>query len=359
MRFMKVAALASAMLVAGESLLFAQSGTQSGTEKKSTADEVIDKIMSHVSLTGYAHIGYAYNDYDPSSGKSTSSMEITRVMFTPMINVTDKLRLFMMYDFSKPTLHELWGEYAFCEAFNLRAGEFKSPFTIESNTALSVLEQIRGTQAVYYMAGIDGSDGCYGPYAGRDVGIMAHGSFLKVNGHNLFGYSLGLFNGQGINQKDKNKHKDVSGMLSVFPVKDWRIVGSFYIGKGHAEKDNPYGAFLAGEDYTRNRWSVGTEYDCRFVKVRSEYLRGKDETIDSHGGYVMANVHLHPKLDLILSYDYLDKNIKVGDKQNNYLVGMQWKFYKKCRLEMQYLRQDRKEGLKDSNLFLTQLQIGF
>lgn len=340
-------------------LISAQGAGNADKQIQEKTETLLDRIKQHVNIGGYAHIGYVYNDFDPASGKSTNSFEITRVMLTADIKITDRLNAFCMYDLAKGTLHEIWAEYAFAPAFKLKAGQFKTPYTIESNMALSVVEQIRGAQAVQYMAGINGSDPSYGPFAGRDIGIMASGSLLNVGSHDLFAYSIGVFNGQGINQKDGNKRKDVAGMVSVYPLKDWRLAGSFQIGQGHAYADNPYGLFKKGDDYKRNRWSVGTEYFHKYLTLRSEYLRGKDSSADSQGGYVMASIHLHPKLDLMLSYDVLNKNLKTCDKQTDYIAGLQWNIYRKCRFEIQYMHSRRDKGIGNSNLLLTQLQVGF
>jgi len=47
------------------------------------------------------------------------------------------------------------------------------------------------------------------------------------------------------------------------------------------------------------------------------------------------------------------------DLQNtNYVAGLQWWFYPKCRLQLQYTRRDPKHG-EGSNLLQTQVQVRF
>ncbi len=70
-----------------------------------------------------------------------------------------------------------------------------------------------------------------------------------------------------------------------------------------------------GENYTRNRWSAGAVIKTKPVDVRTEYLAGKDGRIKSDGYYVTASAHVFPKVDVIASYDYLNKSKVLDDKQ--------------------------------------------
>ena len=47
-------------------------------------------------------------------------------------------------------------------------------------------------------------------------------------------------------------------------------------------------------------------------------------------------------------------------KQNNYIAGVQYWFYPRCRLQAQYTFCDKKgNGQKDSNLIQAQVQVRF
>lgn len=43
-----------------------------------------------------------------------------------------------------------------------------------------------------------------------------------------------------------------------------------------------------------------------------------------------------PKFDIVASYDYFNKDKAQDYKQSNYVAGVQWWFYPKCRLQAQY-----------------------
>ena len=66
------------------------------------------------------------------------------------------------------------------------------------------------------------------------------------------------------------------------------------------------------------------------------------------------------------SVDYLDRNIALSDWQCNYIFGLQWNIYHKCRLQAQYVYQQRSKdskgiysGIPSSHMIITQLQVGF
>ena len=342
----------------------ASAGDRQGEKPKST---VLSVLMDRITITGYGQLGYTYNSHDPSTQKESNTFDLKRIMLVANAEVFRNMTLFFMYDFSNATLHEYWGEYKFDKAFKVKLGQYKIPFTIENLLSPASLEIISGAQGVMYLAGIaPGYDDCYGAKAGRDLGLMAEGDFLPYHSWDFFSYKLGVFNGQGINSRDLNNHKDVIGWLMMNPLKEVSLGGSFYLGQGHAEKDNPFNSFKAGENYKRNRWSVGTEIKTKPVYVRAEYYQGKDNTIGSNGAYAVASFHLCRQWDIIASVDYLNRNKDAQDgefaaitKETDYIAGIQWNFYRRCRLQAQYVFQDRGAGHHNANLIMTQFQLGF
>ena len=235
------------------------------------------------------------------------------------------LDLYFMADVSKFKLHELFIRYNPVDAFYIRLGQYKTPFTIESNMSPSVLEIIKGAQAVQYLAGIDGSDTCFGGGAGRDLGLEVGGAFLKIgkDNRNLIEYRVGIFNGEPFNTAETNNRKDVVASLALRPASILKLHGSVYIGEGTAQEDSPYGSFKAGETYRRDRWSAGLELKAGPVYLRSEYMEGLDASVRSRGAYATLTGSPAKFLDIVASVDYLDRNIALSDWQCNYRLAVQ------------------------------------
>ena len=76
----------------------------------------------------------------------------------------------------------------------------------------------------------------------------------------LVTYNVGVFNGEGINLKDKNKSKDVVARLMVQPLRALTFAGYYYWGE-------------VGADYAqRTRYGGGACYDDGRWIARGEFL---------------------------------------------------------------------------------------
>lgn len=199
----------------------------------------------------------------------TESFRIRRARLSADGQLHPMLAYKLQADFgNNPALVDAYLKLRFCDAFSLQAGQFKIPFTIESGISPMNLEYIDYGEAVQKMAGY--SDICGVGRQGRDIGLMADGRLFPVKGGekplHLLHYSLGVFNGNGINNTDANLHKDVAGKLDVHPwLPALTLSASFYKGVWKQQENN---------DYKRERLAVGAQYDDGKLVLRSECLWG-------------------------------------------------------------------------------------
>ncbi|MDR0976197.1 MAG: porin, partial [Prevotellaceae bacterium] len=280
----------SALLLAGTTLLYAQ--------EPSPAPPAKPQLL----LSGYAQTGYTYNSADESN-----TFDIKRIIFMADVRFTERLLTYFMYDFAGGgNLLEIYAEYRVRPELNIRAGQFKTMYSFENPLSPCYTELINCySQAVSYLAGVNGSDPLYGASSGRDFGLLVYGDLLDKR----LSYNLALMNGQGINHKDRNRSKDLVGSLLVNPLPWLSVGGTFQQGTGHAAAVSPFNpGVAAGENYRRNRVSVGALVKTTPVEVRTEYLSGRDADVSSRGYYLSTTVHILPKLDAVASYDFLDKN---------------------------------------------------
>lgn len=317
-----------------------------------TLNKVVNTLKDRISLSAYTQLGYTYND----AISPNNTFDIKRIIFMADGKITDQWSCYFMYDFAAGgTLLEVYTDYKFLPELTARMGQFKTPYTIENLLSPSTVELINCySQSVCYLAAINGSDQLCSSNGGRDIGLMIYGDLFE----NLLTYKLAVMNGQGINTKDKNSRKDVVGYLMANPMKWLSVGGSFIKGKGYAMGESPITGIHLGEVYNRNRWSVGAVLTAPTASLRTEYMEGKDGTVKSNGFYATGCAQVLPKLDVIASFDYFDKNTEVGNKQTNYVAGLQYWFYPKCRLQAQYTRQEPKDG-EGSNLVQAQIQVRF
>ena len=342
--------------------------------KPQDGEKPVQPLNIHIGPSKLTLFGYAQTQFDmtKTGSETKNSFSMTRIIFMANAELTRKLSFFLMIDAASTQaekhLHEYYAQYAFLPELKVRVGQFKTPYTLENIISPTLLGTVNLNEGTRYMAGVAG-DPLYGNYVGRDLGAMVTGDAIKArDGHYYLNYSLGVFNGAGMNLRDNNKHKDVVGMLNVMPTKDITLSSSFYIGKGNARADDMFGTITQGSDYTRNRWSVGVEAKWKPLRLRTEYMGGKNGDIGNRAFYAELWCRLFRNFDVVLDYDYLDKNTALSKdareampswtRTNNYLVGLQYWVYKACRISTQYIFSDRNIG-PDTKMWLTQFQIAF
>lgn len=350
MRFKRFLLL-SAVLLAATSLY---------AQEVNKAKELFDTVSKYISLKGYGQFSYEYNEAD-----KTNSFYVRRIILFGNINLHKRLELFYMFSASsgfKPL--EVGAKIKICDAFNVSVGQMKVPYTLQAMMSLSKDELIEGALPANYIANVDASDASYSggtSNGGRDFGLMIEGSLFDVptSKVKLLDYKLGVFNGQGINVKDKNRHKDISAYLAINPVTCLKLTGGVYIGKARALADRAEDGIVTGMDYTRNRWTTGFELKTKPVMLRAEYLEGKNNKAIARGAYATTMVRLWKNLDLLGSVAYLKKNKELAGDTYRYVAGVEYRFFTRCRFQFQYQRERDNYTGCNNNQILTQLQLGF
>ena len=121
----------------------------------------------------------------------------------------------------------------------LTVGQFKVPFSQENLISSRDLIPIERSLVVNNLVpGRDNSSN------GRDIGAQLAGNFLRGGGRPLFNYSVGVFNGAGINRRDDNRRKDVAARLVLHPLAALSLAGDYY---NAASGTNELSRGLAGE----------------------------------------------------------------------------------------------------------------
>lgn len=253
---------------------------------------------------------------------------------------------------AEPTVQlvDIYAEWSRYKEARIRAGQFKRAFTFESPTHPI-------TQGWYSYANVINTLGGYGDRTGekasggRDIGVQVQGDlFPNANGRRLFHYQLGVYNGEGINTKDKDERKDFIGGLWVMPMQGLRI-GAFGWTGSRGNMTDP----LTGNTISmkKNRYALSAEYDKDEFTFRAEYLHsqgwGADKvgsnTIDyakgdkADGWYVFGIVPvIKSKLHAKARYQTYRDNKEWSRSKTMYEVGANYFFTKNVQLNMEYAR---------------------
>lgn len=186
-----------------------------------------------------------------------------------------------------PRLLDAFAEWQHWHFAKIKFGQFKRPFSFENPFTLLDVGFGGYSQAVSKLAGLTDRNGEH-TSNGRDAGLQLQGDFLKVSNANRYWlhYQIGVFNGQGTNQADKDDSKDLIGGFWVSPIENLRI-GAFGW-TGHSVNENYKGEENTFRKVDRNRWSLGVDYESNWV-FRSEFI--------SSEGSCMTNAALGNKSD--------------------------------------------------------------
>ncbi len=294
--------------------------------------DLLKELSERIQLHGYAQGGF---NYTHKGGEDTPTFELKRVLFWANAQITDRWSFLFMHDFSS-VVQEFYTDYRFTrnKALTVRLGQFKNGLSLENPLSPTAMEAIDVySEGVTYLTGC-GSDPLLGVQYGRDLGLSIFG---ETNNGKLR-YELEVMNGQGINKKDGNKEKDFIGRLEYRPVKGLNLVATGQIGRGHAIANSLYNPDIhEGDNYKRNRWTVGFDYKSAGFNMHGEYLEGKDGCTTSRGAYVTGAVPVGKGVELVGSYDFFNFNTSLGMDQHKAIAGVQYWFYKKCRVQLQYV----------------------
>ena len=332
-------------------------GQQNLIERTSENIHHVFKNIPFVNIGGYGMLMHNYNS--ASAVKHSSQV---RVLFVTIRGkVTDNIGYFVLGELADPTLYEFNVDWTPYKQFNLKVGQAKTPIGLENQMSLTEIEAVFNTRSVSSLIGMNGDvqqlqNGRNN--TGRDVGVLAYGSLIGISDHHLLQYGVGVYQGNGISALETNNTKDLSTSLLFQPVKGFRIGGSTYFGEATYLK--PGDARI--EDHVRNRWVISGDYKSDRVSLRAEWLHGKDGGIGKEGLYGVAQYYIVPKkFNVAGKIDYFNQDKKDNNEVVDYLVGFDYYFYNRCRIQLNYQYSDYSSnwGEQNSHRVIGQVQVVF
>lgn len=358
-------------------------------------------VLSDIKFSGYVMSQYQYTGQD---SKESNSFNIR------MVRMALEGRL--MKDFywkvqlqvngntsdlgSSPRMVDAFAEWQKYEAFKIKAGQFKRPFTFE-NPMHPITQGFMGySQNVSKLAGFSDRTGEHASN-GRDIGVQIQGDLIKnAAGRNLLHYQVGVFNGQGTNHKDVDQRKDVIGGIWVSPVKGLRIGAFGWTGssarKGTWDVTDANHNVVKNEDgsvktqkgvrsLSKNRYAFSAEYAANDWTVRSEYIHsqgygftksltsGKEtdcnvnyaagDQADGFYALMIAPV-ISKKLYAKARYDLYRPRAEWGTSRTQYEIGANYWIGKSIMIGAEYARiNDRSLANPDYNMIDVEFDVKF
>jgi phosphate-selective porin OprO/OprP len=293
--------------------------------------------LRSLKLGGYAQVsGFIW---DP--GVDTFSLR--RARLTLGGEIVNNLRFKLAADLVKsPALIDAAVEFEPWKAAGLRIGQFVVPFSLESVTSVADIDMVNRSTVVDALA--PGRDN---GASGRDIGLVLYGRYSVVE------YTLGLFNGAGINKADTNSRKDLAGRVVVRPAKFFSFGGSVYRGRQDAAGGGPLIA--------RDKEGLEAVLSVRSFSLKAEYIHAKDGLVSKAGWYGQAGLFALPgKLQALVRYESLDLDrAAAADGTNVIAAGLNWFIAGRTKLQINYEIHRLQAGGRDKSGLLAQFQAAF
>ena len=288
-------------------------------------------------LSGYTHILYVTQD----EGVDSFSIKRARLSFAGELlkNVRFKLQIDAV---KSPVLVDAQLDFALSPSASFRFGQFKVPFSQESLLSAAEIDTINRSQPVTKL-----SPGQDIGSSGRDIGAILYGKYSIVE------YSLGFFNGAGINKTDTNEQKDLAARFVLRPAGFLSIAASFYDGHYSEKADIPAVA--------RKRTGLETAVVYDAFSLKGEFIMAKDDATSKQGWYLQGGYFILARaLQAIIKYDSYDKDKNIaGDRSHLFTLGMNWFLTEKTRLMVNFELYKDESGKTTNSALLAQFQAGF
>ncbi len=309
----------------------------------------VKKMLPNVH--GYLQTGYNYGN---SQGDNTSSFKVNRLrLFVDKeINKTFDLRvqteLFSgsvdgtKYHKRVMTVMDAYVNINLGKRFKMRVGQYFVPLGFENyNISPATLELVNFSDICFRME-------CRNPISspllidyGRDIGVMVHGDLFEntKKGFSYVNYVLSVANGSIPTLNDDNKSKDIVGRLTVQPVKDLLLMGSYSWGESQGmglgeqlSKYTPLHRMVAGAWYkSPTGFSIRAEYGQMWSQV------GGQQVVDETGFYALASQRIG-RFTPVLKYEqYRDRMQKTSAVNRSQAVaGLNYQIHPSVKLQVDY-----------------------
>lgn len=363
-------------------LLLSTSFTAVYAQKPETRVEKRKSLIGdYLSIGGRIDAQYTYDYFKNNMDveEISNTFNVRRARLDVKGNISKHLEFRVQAEFaSSPKLLDAYVAVKINPWLNFKIGQQKLPFTIENPYSLNDLEVIEYAQVVNKLSGFSDISGVSSYGGGRDVGLIAYGSLFnrEENGkkYDILGYTVGFYNGNGINKKDNNEFKDFAARLDFHPfMKDLMITGAAYVGA--------YSLINDSLDGDRQRYTFGAQYKNEKLTVRSEYIYGITDRLDmtqpgwittqkSDGIYVMATYYFTvkgkkegaqvQKIAPVLRYDYMNNDINLDNQRSTYyMVGVNYYPMKHLRLQLDYTLKTAQANDNNGHMVAALVSVNF
>lgn len=322
-----------------------------------TANAQVSKWYDNIKLSGYGMLQFQASDKKWAED-NTFDLRLMRLIVDGKISDFD-WRVQMQGTSNagpgNPTMQlvDLYTEWNRFKAFRVKVGQFKRAFTFENPTHPITQGWYSYAMVINNLVGFGDRTGEKSS-GGRDIGLQVQGDLLQLaSGRSLLHYQVGVYNGEGINQKDKDNRKDIIGGLWLMPFDGVRIGAFGWTGSRAGVGD-------------KNRYALSAEYDKNEFTFRTEYVHSQGNGADlamgdkADGIYAFGIVPVvKSKLHAKARYNLYRQSKEWATSKTMYEVGFNYFFTKNLQLNVEYARVNERAGHHNYNFGDVELDFRF
>lgn len=202
------------------------------------AQEVSVGGHAKIRIGGRFHMQYNTTSVDTADGEPVPETEflLRRARLTFDVTFNDLISARIEPDYSTIggvglfSLRDAYMRLTFGSGFRATAGQFKRPFDVfelTSSTQILVVErggQVRGVTACGRLLTVCSYSNLSAGllYSDRDLGLMLDGALVPGR----LQYAVAATNGQALRTRESNSGKQLTGRISVIPLKDLVVSGN-------------------------------------------------------------------------------------------------------------------------------------
>ncbi len=311
-------------------------------EKSVEYGRKVSKYATVPVFGGYIIGAYKYSSQSGEHNGSGFNARLIRVYVDGTLLTDFNYRLQVEVNGS-PHIKDFYLEWAHWKEFSVKIGQFKRAFTFENPMNPWDVGVGDYSLAVKKLAGM--GDRCgEASTGGRDQGFQIQGDLFPIgkegDKYRFLHYQAAVYNGNGINAADNNKHKDFIGTIQFQPIKGL-FIGVFgwtgdWLSNGVTVKRNRYSI---GAKYDHNDWTARTEYARSFGHKTSDYNE-ETESFDhpnvSDAFYATLGIPIVKWLKVYLKYDQYRDYGNAASKQVIYSICPNFQLHKNLQIQLQY-----------------------
>ena len=351
------------------------------TETKGVKEITLPAWIQNIKLSGYGML--QYQGIDKKDAETNSfNLRLMRLILDGKIGNFDwrvQIQGTNVKGPGEPTVQlvDLYAEWRKYPEFKVRAGQFKRAFTYENPTHPITQGWFSYAQVINNLSGFGDRTGEKSS-GGRDIGIQLSGDlFPNAAGRRLFHYQVGVYNGEGINEKDKDNKKDIIGGVWVMPIAGLRIGCFGWTGtRGDMTMKYLDNTFTYKGSVRKNRYALSVEYDKDEYTFRAEYLHSQgwgaakagnnvrevDYSLgDKADGFYAFGVWrvVKSKLHAKARYNLYRERKEWGTSKTYYEIGANYYFTKNLQLNFEYARVNERATHDNYNFVDVELDFRF